>query len=120
LRGFARVFRIGRPRALLLTGRELEISGGTQTALRATNKSLACALRLGMPYEEALARRQLGKLLPAADPQKSHQLKQALALFSRLGSQGEGVRSQESEVRSQKPRQISSSNLMKSRAPFQI
>jgi class 3 adenylate cyclase/tetratricopeptide (TPR) repeat protein len=85
LRVFARVFRIGRPRALLLTGREFEICGDRQAALRATNKSLACALRLGMPYEEALGRRQLAKLLPAADPQKSHQLKQALALFSRLG-----------------------------------
>ncbi len=86
LRGFARVFRIGRPRALLLTGCEFEISGDRQAAMRATNKSLACALRLGMPYEEALGRRQLAKLLPTADPQKSHQLKQALALFSRLGA----------------------------------
>jgi class 3 adenylate cyclase/tetratricopeptide (TPR) repeat protein len=86
LRGFARVFRIGRPRALLLTGWEAEISGDRQAAMRATNKSLACALRLGMPYEEALGRRQLAKLLPTADPQKSHQLKQALALFSRLGA----------------------------------
>jgi class 3 adenylate cyclase len=86
LRGFAKVFRIGRPRALLLTGRELEISGDPQAALRATNKSLACALRLGMPYEEALGRRQLAKLLPAADPRRSHELKQAFTLFSRLGS----------------------------------
>jgi hypothetical protein len=74
---------------LLLTGRELEISGDHQAALRATNKSLGCALRLGMPYEEALGRRRLAKLLPAADPRRSRELKQALALFSRLGSLGE-------------------------------
>jgi class 3 adenylate cyclase len=67
LRGFARVFRIGRPRALLLTAREFEISGNLQAALRATKKSLACAIRLGMPYEEALGRRQLAQLLPATD-----------------------------------------------------
>jgi predicted ATPase/class 3 adenylate cyclase len=89
LRGFAWVFRIGRPRALLLTGRQLEISGNSRAALKATIKSLATALRLGMPYEEALARRQLARLLPNADLRKSDEIKQALDLFSRLASQGE-------------------------------
>jgi hypothetical protein len=89
LREFARVFRIGRPRALLLTGRESEISGDRPAALKATIKSLAIALRLGMPYEEALARRQLARLLPNADLRKSHEIKQALDLFSRLASKGE-------------------------------
>jgi TPR repeat protein len=89
LRAFARVFRIGRPRALLLTGREFEISGDHSAALQATIKSLASAVRLGMPYEEALARRQLAQLLPAADPRKSDELKKALDWFSRLASQGE-------------------------------
>ena len=72
-----------------LTGRELEISGNCPAALKATIKSLAIALRLGMPYEEALARRQLARLLPNADLRKSDEIKQALDLFSRLASQGE-------------------------------
>jgi hypothetical protein len=37
----------------------------------------------------------LAKLLPAADPRKSHQLKQALELFAQLRSQEPGARSQE-------------------------
>jgi class 3 adenylate cyclase len=89
LRGFAWVFRIGRPRALLLTGRELEISGDRPAAVKATIKSLATSMRLGMPYEEALARRQLARLLPDADPRKSDELKQALGLFARLATEGE-------------------------------
>ena len=66
LRGFARVFRIGRPRALLLTARELEAIGDHPAARRVTNKSLARAIRLGMPYEEALGRRQLAALEEAS------------------------------------------------------
>jgi class 3 adenylate cyclase len=89
LRGFAWIFRVGRPRAFLLTGREFEISGDRQAALKATAKSLSTATRLGMPYEEALARRQLARLLPATDARKSDELRQALHLFSRLASQGE-------------------------------
>ena len=74
---------------MLLTGREFEISGDRPAALQATIKSLAGAVRLGMPYEEALAHRQLARLLPVADPRKSDELKKALDSFSRLASQGE-------------------------------
>jgi hypothetical protein len=89
LRGFARIFRIGRPRAFLLTGREFELSGHRSAALQATIKSLASATKLGMPYEKAIAHRQLARLLPPADPRKSDELQKALDIFSHLALQGE-------------------------------
>ncbi len=89
LRGFARVFRIGRPRALLLSGRELEISGHREAALQATIKSVTSATKLGMPYEEALAHLQLARLLPVTEMRKTDELKKALDLFSRLAMHGE-------------------------------
>jgi hypothetical protein len=39
-----------------------------------------------MPYEQALAHRQIAALLPARDARRSNELEQALHLFERLST----------------------------------
>jgi hypothetical protein len=58
---FARVFPIGRPRARLLQGRAEWLAGRRSRAMKAWRAGLAEALRLGMRYEEALAREEIGR-----------------------------------------------------------
>jgi hypothetical protein len=61
LRKFARVFPIGRPRARLLQGRAEWLAGRSSRAMKAWRASLAEAAGLGMRYEEALAREEIGR-----------------------------------------------------------
>jgi predicted ATPase/class 3 adenylate cyclase len=85
-RNFAKVFRIGRARALLLIGAERELSGDPGRAVILTRHAVATAVRLRMPYEEALARRQLARLLPEEDASRDTEIKKARDLFSRLAA----------------------------------
>jgi tetratricopeptide (TPR) repeat protein len=61
LRGFARIFPIGKPRARLWQGRLARLSGRAERAQAAWRASLAAAERLGMPFEAALAHTELGR-----------------------------------------------------------
>lgn len=86
VRNFGRVFKIGSSRAELVTARESELAGETAAAIKLTRRGLAGAIDLGMPYEEALARRQFARLLPAGDQRRESELEQALALFRKVAA----------------------------------
>ena len=83
LRGFARVFPIGQPRARLYQGRLAELSGRPRRAQAAWRASLAAAERLGMPFEAALAHGELGRHATGTPRGHSH-LEQAQALRREL------------------------------------
>jgi class 3 adenylate cyclase/tetratricopeptide (TPR) repeat protein len=86
LRGFARVFRVARPRSKLISAREKQLAGDVEAALRESRESLQLAKQLGMPYEQALAHRQIAALLPQRDGRRSNELEHALQLFERLST----------------------------------
>ncbi len=86
LRRYARVFPIAIPRYLLLLGRMEKLSGDTAAALRCTRWGLKAASRLGMPYEEALAKWQLSQWLDASDAARRMLLEEADTLFTRLNA----------------------------------
>jgi tetratricopeptide (TPR) repeat protein len=83
---FARAFPIGQPRAYLCQGLADLLVGRPARACRAWRKSLAAADRLRMPYEQALAHYELGRHLPAADPDRAAHVAEASRLFRRLGA----------------------------------
>jgi eukaryotic-like serine/threonine-protein kinase len=83
LRGFARIFPIGKPRARLWQGRLAHLCGRTERAQAAWRASLAAAERLGMPFEAALAHAELGRHA-AGTPQGQRHLEQAQALLCKL------------------------------------
>jgi tetratricopeptide (TPR) repeat protein len=85
-RRFAKIFRIGGSRALLLTAVERELSGDMAQAIRLSREGLVAATRLRMPYEEALAHRQLARLLPSGDRAREGELTKARDLFGRLAA----------------------------------
>lgn len=86
VRDFGRVFKIGKSRAEIVTARESELAGDTAAAIKLTRRGLASAIELGMPYEEALARRQFARLLPAGDQRREGELEKALALFRKVAA----------------------------------
>jgi class 3 adenylate cyclase len=86
LRRFARVFRVARPRAKLISGREKLLAGDVKAALQESRESLQLAKQLEMPYEQALAHRQIAELLPESDARRSDELDHAQQLFERLST----------------------------------
>ena len=62
LKQYARVFSIGIPRAYIWQGLSFYLGGEQKKAQRAMKDSIAIARRMGMPYEEALALWELGRL----------------------------------------------------------
>jgi len=92
---FARVFPIGRPRALLWDGLHHWLAGKPARATRAWQASLAAAARLEMPYDEALAHYELGRHLPDADPGREEHLARACEIFERLGAAYDLARARE-------------------------
>ena len=82
---YARVFPIGRPRALLHQGLVAWTDGRAGRARRDWRAALAAAERLGMRYEQALALDILGR---HGEPgQRPAARERARALFERLGVQ---------------------------------
>lgn len=81
---FARVFPIGEPRAALLAGTAAWLDGRAGKACAAWERALASARRLGMPYDEARARLELGR--HAGPAEGAGHLERAAALFDELGA----------------------------------
>ena len=80
---YARVFPIGRPRALLHRGLLAWTAGRAGPARRDWHAALAAAERLGMRYEQALAVDVLGR---HGEPgQRPANRERAPAMFERLG-----------------------------------
>ncbi|MCL4295883.1 MAG: AAA family ATPase [Anaerolineae bacterium] len=86
LRQYARAFPSGRPRAWLWQGLYDWLSGQPNKAYAAWRKSLAAAERLAMPYEQALALYEMGRHLPAADPNRRTHLTRAAEIFRQLNA----------------------------------
>jgi tetratricopeptide (TPR) repeat protein len=86
LRGYARVFPIGQPRACLWQGVWEWSSGHPGRAKKWWHKSLAAAERLGMPYSAGLAYLEMGRRLPPTDPDRPRHLGRACRIFTRLGA----------------------------------
>jgi tetratricopeptide (TPR) repeat protein len=91
LRKYAHIFPVGEPRARLLSGRLLYLSGRQRRARAAWRASLSVAERLSMPFEAALAHSALGR--HAADEAQSRQhLERAQTLLRELGLPHEPAR----------------------------
>jgi len=85
MRRYARTFRLGRPFALLLRGRQDHIDGRVATAERRWRAAAAWAERLGTPYELAGANLSLG--LQAGDREHgARYLRRAAELYDAMGA----------------------------------
>lgn len=99
LRTYGRGLYIARPQALVIESRIAALRGQRSAALRYAQKGLELAVRLRMPYEQALAHDQLSRLLqraplraPLGSPDGSGDLRRAAehrtaarALYLRVG-----------------------------------
>jgi serine/threonine protein kinase len=92
---YAGVFPIGKPFALLWSGRYAAIAGDAGKARRAWERCLAEAQRMGMPYEQGRAHLELGRLPAGAEPERRGHLEKAAALFAELGTQPDEQRAAE-------------------------
>ena len=86
LHKYARAFPMGQPRAWLWQGLYGWLSGQPTQAYRAWRKSLAMAERLAMPYEQGLARYEIGRHLPLDDPARHVHLTRAAEIFSQINT----------------------------------
>jgi class 3 adenylate cyclase len=84
LHRFARVFRIASPRARIIYSRWHRLNADINAALRSAQAGLRLAQQLQMPYEQALAHREIASLLPAQDSRRTQEVDAALALFEQL------------------------------------
>jgi class 3 adenylate cyclase len=80
---FALIFPVARPGALIWEGLRLQLGGSPGRARRRWLHAVALAAQLGMPYDEARARYQLGR--HAGGGERREQLERAGAIFERLG-----------------------------------
>ena len=81
LREFARVFPVARPRAWLWQGLYDCLDGKLRRARKAWHKSLAEAVRLGMPYEQGLTHYEIGRHLATGDPARQEHLGRAMEIL---------------------------------------
>ena len=95
LRGYARVFPVGKPQAHLWQGLFEWQSGRQRLAAEHWNRSMQHAARLNMPYEEGLAHYETGRHLPLFSPQRRVHLEHAAQIFERLAATGCLRRTQE-------------------------
>ncbi len=84
MRGYARVFSIGRPRAALYQGWYDWLDSNPSGARRAWRKSIEQARKLDMPYEEGLAQYELGR--HAAGAEGRQHLAAAAEIFEQVGA----------------------------------
>ena len=68
--------------------------GKTAQAHRSFERSLGAALRFKMPYDEGLARYEIGRHLPALNPARRTHLQSAIDIFSRLNAAYDLARAQ--------------------------
>jgi class 3 adenylate cyclase/tetratricopeptide (TPR) repeat protein len=86
---FAHIFPIAQPRARLWQSVYAWLNGNPYRARRLGEASIAAALRLGMPYDEALGHYHLGGFLPMDDAAHREHLAQATVLFERIAAVGD-------------------------------
>jgi tetratricopeptide (TPR) repeat protein len=81
---FARILTPGQPRAWLYQGLLHWLKGEKSRASQCWYKSLAAAEQLMMPYEEGRAHYEIGRHLPAGDPDGQQHLARAEEIFTQL------------------------------------
>ncbi len=86
LHGYARIFPIAKPRAWLWQGAYYWLARKPGKAHGAWQKSLNHARRLDMPYDQGLAHYEIGRHLPMDDGERNEHLRQALRIYSQLGT----------------------------------
>jgi len=86
LRGFCRVFPIGRPLLHLRQGEYEWINGNGATAIKHCELALVAARSLKSEYYEALAHRGLAIYINNDDSDRNRHLREAESIFSRLGA----------------------------------
>jgi tetratricopeptide (TPR) repeat protein len=84
LRGYARVFPIGKSQARLWQGLFEWQSGRRRLALEYWRNSLTAARQLAMPFDEGLVHFEIGRHLPSSNPQRAQHLAQAQEIFEWL------------------------------------
>ncbi len=95
LRLFSRAMPLCVPRHQLCNGLVLWGRGHHRRALRAWREAIAAAERIGMPYEAAKARYELGRHLRRGDPARRDTLQQARDAFDRLHATYDAGRARE-------------------------
>ncbi|HEY3066629.1 MAG TPA: hypothetical protein VGL09_12605, partial [Methylomirabilota bacterium] len=100
MRKYARVFPIGKPLAGIYQGLAEWLDGRPGRAMRAWQRGLAAAERLGMPDDQARAHYEIGRHLTAQDPARRQHLERARALFERIGATLDFARATEALERS--------------------
>jgi len=86
LRGFCRVFPIGKPLLHLRQGEYEWIKGNGETAVKQCELGLVAARRLRSEYYEALAHRGLAIYLNKDDSARNRHLREAESIFVSLGA----------------------------------
>ena len=86
---YARVFPIGRPRALRLQGLLQRRLREPDKALKLWEESLAAAEHMDLPLEAGLAHYELGRHTNEALPGRREHLGKALQIFTELGTKYE-------------------------------
>jgi len=86
LMDFARIARMGRPRALLYRGLYHWHRGAPPRAFHHWRQSLSSARELAMPYDEARAQFELGRHLDDKNEERSHLLAAAIQGFTATGA----------------------------------
>jgi tetratricopeptide (TPR) repeat protein len=86
---FAKVFPFGQPAALLWRGGEAWGAGDALRAWEMWRRCLTVAGKKGTVYEEARARLELARHLPAEDPARRTHATRAVELFTQLGTREE-------------------------------
>jgi class 3 adenylate cyclase len=86
LRGFCRVFPIGKPLLHLSQAEHEWIKGNSAAAIKQCELTLVAARSLKSEYYEALAHRGLAIYINNDDSDRSRHLREAESIFSRLGA----------------------------------
>jgi len=86
LRGYARVFPIGKPASELCMGQLEWLKGNRRRAQMMWQKSLAAAEKLGMRHAEGLSHDEIGRHLPRHDSARHQHLIQAAEIFRGLAA----------------------------------
>ena len=86
LMGFARIARMGQPRAWLYRGLYHWQRGQRRRAFRHWRRSLVSARDLAMPYDEARAQYALGRHLPEGAEERAQRLAAAIRGFEATGA----------------------------------
>lgn len=87
LRACASLFPLVEASALRYDGWRLWLEGKHSAAIKAWQKSIAGAKRLGLPYAEARTHYEIGRHLDSSHPDRAAHLQAAQALFTRLDAQ---------------------------------